>query len=67
MKNHLQVLMVQVSIITGQWVQMMDMNLLEPGKTPHENAQFLVFLCAVIKAVDEYADLLKSISCKPWK
>lgn len=35
------------------------MNLLEPGKTPHENAQFLVFLCAVIKAVDEYSDLLR--------
>lgn len=34
-------------------------NLLEPGKTPHENAQFLIFLCAVIKAVDEYADLLR--------
>ena len=34
-------------------------NLLEPGETPHENAQFLLFLCAVIKAVDEYADLLR--------
>jgi glutamine synthetase len=34
-------------------------NLLDPGKTPHENAQFLVFLCAVIKAVDEYADMLR--------
>lgn len=34
-------------------------NLLNPGRTPHENAQFLVFLCAVIKAVDEYADLLR--------
>ncbi len=34
-------------------------NLLDPGKTPHENAQFLVFLCAVIKAVDEYAELLR--------
>lgn len=34
-------------------------NLLDPGKTPHENAQFLTFLCAVIKAVDEYADLLR--------
>lgn len=34
-------------------------NLLEPGKTPHENAQFLTFLAAVIKAVDEYADLLR--------
>ena len=34
-------------------------NLLDPGKTPHDNAQFLIFLCAVIKAVDEYADLLR--------
>ena len=34
-------------------------NLLEPGETPYENAQFLLFLCAVIKAVDEYADLLR--------
>ncbi len=35
------------------------MNLLDPGKTPHENAQFLLFLAAVIKAVDEYQDLLR--------
>ncbi|MDR0957900.1 MAG: glutamine synthetase III [Clostridiales bacterium] len=34
-------------------------NLLEPGETPHENAQFLLFLVAVIKAVDEYQDLLR--------
>ena len=34
-------------------------NLLEPGDTPHENAQFLLFLCAVIKAVDDYQDLLR--------
>ncbi|SKA84909.1 L-glutamine synthetase [Caloramator quimbayensis] len=34
-------------------------NLLDPGKTPHENAQFLVFLCAVIKSIDKYADLLR--------
>ena len=34
-------------------------NLLEPGDTPYENAQFLLFLCAVIKAVDEYQDLLR--------
>ena len=37
-------------------------NLLEPGKTPAENAQFLLFLSAVIKAVDEHQDLLR-ISC----
>ncbi|NLK87433.1 MAG: glutamine synthetase type III [Clostridiaceae bacterium] len=34
-------------------------NLLEPGDTPHENAQFLLFLCAVIKSVDDYQDLLR--------
>ena len=34
-------------------------NLLEPGETPYENAQFLLFLCAVIKAVDEYQELLR--------
>ena len=34
-------------------------NLLEPGDTPHENAQFLLFLVAVIKAVDDYQDLLR--------
>ena len=34
-------------------------NLLEPGDTPHENAQFLLFVCAVIKAVDEYQDMLR--------
>ena len=34
-------------------------NLLDPGKTPADNTQFLVFLAAVIKAVDEYADLLR--------
>jgi glutamine synthetase len=35
------------------------MNLLEPGETPYDNAQFLLFLTAVIKAVDEYQDLLR--------
>ena len=34
-------------------------NLLAPGATPYENAQFLLFLCAVIKAVDDYQDLLR--------
>lgn len=34
-------------------------NLLEPGETPFENAQFLLFLCAVIQAVDDYQDLLR--------
>ena len=40
-------------------------NLLEPGKTPKENTQFLVFLAAVIKAVDEYADLLRLSVASP--
>ena len=35
-------------------------NLLEPGDTPHQNAQFLTFLCAVIQAVDEYQDMLRA-------
>ena len=35
------------------------LNLLEPGKTPSQNAQFILFLCAVIKAVDEHQDLLR--------
>ena len=34
-------------------------NLLEPGETPYENAQFLLFLCAVIEATDKYQDLLR--------
>ena len=34
-------------------------NLLEPGDTPHQNAQFLLFLCAVIRAVDNYQELLR--------
>ena len=34
-------------------------NLLEPGDTPSENAQFLLFLCAILKAVDDYQDLLR--------
>ena len=35
-------------------------NLLSPGETPHENAQFLLFLCSVIQAVDNYQDLLRT-------
>jgi len=42
------------SLATGTGV-----NLLDPGATPHENAQFLLFLLAVIKAVDDYQDLLR--------
>jgi glutamine synthetase len=40
-------------------------NLLEPGKTPHENEQFLLFLAAVIQAVDEYAELLRVAAANP--
>ena len=45
----------------NNWSMITDtgVNLLEPGETPYENAQFLLFLCAVIKAVDEYQDLLR--------
>jgi glutamine synthetase len=40
-------------------------NLLEPGNTPHDNLQFLVFLMAVIAAVDDYADLLRMSAATP--
>jgi glutamine synthetase len=40
-------------------------NLLDPGNTPHDNAQFLTFLCAVIKAVDEYSELLRVSAANP--
>ncbi len=40
-------------------------NLLDPGETPHENAQFLLFLCSVIKAVDDYQDLLRASVASP--
>jgi len=40
-------------------------NLLEPGKDPHANVQFLVFLSAVIQAVDDYADLLRVSAASP--
>jgi glutamine synthetase len=40
-------------------------NLLEPGRTPHENQQFLLFLVAVIQAVDEYAELLRMSAANP--
>lgn len=46
----------------NNWSMVTDdgQNLLEPGKTPHDNEQFLVFLCAVIRAVDKYAGLLRA-------
>jgi glutamine synthetase len=40
-------------------------NLLDPGKTPHDNEQFLLFLAAVIQAVDEFADLLRVSTANP--
>ena len=40
-------------------------NLLDPGKTPHENMQFLLFLAAVLRAVDEHADLLRVSASTP--
>ncbi|MGE4282659.1 MAG: glutamine synthetase III [Clostridia bacterium] len=40
-------------------------NLLDPGNTPHENAQFIVFLCAVIKSIDDYAELLRMSAANP--
>ncbi|EGW39655.1 glutamine synthetase III [Desulfosporosinus sp. OT] len=40
-------------------------NLLEPGQTPHENFQFLTMICAVIKAVDDYAELLRLSAANP--
>ena len=45
----------------NNWSMITDtgVNILDPGKTPAENTQFLIFLTAVIKAVDEYADLLR--------
>ncbi len=41
------------------------MNLLEPGETPRQNAQFLLFLTAVIEAVDEYQDMLRTTVASP--
>ena len=48
----------------NNWAMVTDegVNLMDPGKTPAENLQFLIFLVAVIKAVDEHADLLR-VSC----
>jgi glutamine synthetase len=40
-------------------------NLLEPGSTPHENEQFLLFLATIIQAVDEYADMLRVAASNP--
>lgn len=46
----------------NNWSMVTDdgVNLLEPGKTPHENMQFLIFLCAIIRAVAKYSKLLRA-------
>ena len=60
MRNHLQELMVQGkhdnwSITTDDGI-----NLLDPGKTPHDNVQFLLVLTCMLKAIDEHASLLRA-------
>ena len=52
--------MVQENTTTGPLQRMLGKNLLRPGKAPQENMQFLTFLCAVIRAVDLHADLLRA-------
>ena len=51
----------------NNWSLMTDdgLNLLDPGKTPWENVQFLTFLCAVLAAVHEYSDLLRLSAASP--
>ena len=51
--------MVPVSTITGPLTTDDGINLLDPGKTPHENVQFLLVLTCILKAVDTHADLLR--------
>ena len=59
MKSPLRASTAAASTTTGRLSTDTGVNLLEPGETPYENAQFLLFLCAVIKAVDDYQDLLR--------
>jgi glutamine synthetase len=51
----------------NNWSMVTDtgMNLLDPGKTPHDNIQFLLFLAAVLKAIDLHADLLRVSAANP--
>ena len=49
------------STTTGPWLPIPESTSSTPGETPYENAQFLLFLCAVIKAVDDYQDLLRAL------
>lgn len=51
----------------NNWSMVTDtgMNLLEPGSTPHENMVFLVFLCAVVRAVDKYSKFLRASVANP--
>ena len=44
---------------------MMERTCLDPGKTPHENIQFLLVLTCILKAVDEHADLLRESAADP--
>ena len=57
--------MVPVSTTTGLSLQMTGKNLLDPGKTPHENLQFLLVLTCILKAVDEHAALLRESAADP--
>lgn len=61
MKSLLQASTAAASTITGSLCTDTGINLLDPGKTPAENVQFLLVLAAVIKAVDEYQDLLRMV------
>jgi glutamine synthetase len=66
MKNHLPALMEVVNTTTGVWRQIPGVNLLAPGKTPKTNLMFLTFFVNTIKAVHDYADVLRaSIASAP--
>ncbi|MGI6119399.1 MAG: glutamine synthetase III [Desulfosporosinus sp.] len=51
----------------NNWSMLTDdgLNLLDPGQSPHENLQFLTIICAVVKAVDDYAELLRVSAANP--
>ncbi len=59
MKSHLLASTARVSTSTGHSAVPVSATLLEPGETPHDNAQFLVFCAAVIRAVHKYSELLR--------
>jgi glutamine synthetase type III len=56
----LRALTAPASTTTGRWPTDTGKNLFKPGKTPSQNAQFLLFLAAFIKGVDEYQDFLRA-------